>query len=82
MTAIIKLGTCAGKDCPDWIPLEDGTKTGDPKYCNLSLKCRQVGMRSDWYHFYDGVACEYAFDYFCSGMLVTIEDKGKDEEVS
>lgn len=69
-----------GKDCSDFCPLDDGTKSGDPRYCNLSLHCRQVGYRSDWYRFRDQDGNE-AFDYFCTGMLMTEEDKGVDEEV-
>lgn len=70
------------KDCKDWCPLKDGTKVGDAKYCELSRQCRQIGMKSDWYHFYDYESCELSFDYFCTGMYVTSENKSKDEEVS
>jgi hypothetical protein len=69
------------KDCCDWRPLNDGTMTGDPKYCNLSLLCKQLGMKSDWYKFRNENG-EEAFDYFCTGMYMTEEDKGIDEEVS
>jgi len=69
-----------GKDCPDFCPLDDGTKAGDPRYCNLSLHCKQLGMRSDWYKFrtQDG---QEAFDYFCTGMFLTEKDKGVDKEI-
>jgi len=70
-----------GKDCPDFAPLNDGTKTGDPRYCNLSLHCTQKCMRSDWYKFRDQDGNE-AFDYFCTGIFATIEDRGVDDEVS
>ena len=43
------------KDCPDWIPLPDGTITGDPKYCGNSLNCKQIGFRSDWHWFIDEI---------------------------
>lgn len=70
------------KDCPDWCPLNDGTLTGDPKYCNLSLQCTQLGFRSDWYRFTDQ-AGNAAFDYFCTGMYLECIDEGKvDEEVT
>jgi len=69
------------KDCPDWRPLDDGTLTGDTKYCDLSLLCKQLGMRSDWYKFRDENGNE-AFDYFCTGMYATEEDKQTDEEIS
>jgi len=70
-----------GKECPDFCCLEDGTKTGDPRYCNLSLLCKQVGYLSHWYEFRDQDGNE-SFDYFCTGMLTTVEDRGVDEEVS
>ena len=82
MGNIIKLGKTAGKDCQDWVPLADGTKTGDPKYCNLSQLCIQMGMKSDWYKFYNHETGEYDMDYFCTGNYVKEIDKGKDEEVS
>ena len=82
MSEIIKLGKIAGKECADWCPLKDGTKTGDTKYCDLSQICKQLGMRSDYYKFYNHETCEYDMDYFCTGMVITEEDKGKDEEVS
>jgi hypothetical protein len=70
------------KDCSDWTPLNDGTITGDSKYCNLSIQCKQLGMRSDWYKFRD-INGKSAFDYFCTGMYLECKDEGKiDEEVS
>jgi hypothetical protein len=39
------------KDCFSWVPLRDGTLTGDPKYCQLSLECKQIGMRGDYHTF-------------------------------
>lgn len=71
-----------GKDCSDWCPLKDGTRTGDPIFCDLSLKCRQVGMVSKWYKFRDEITGEESFDYFCTGFYAKDEDKGVDEEVS
>jgi hypothetical protein len=70
------------KDCPDFIPLKDGTFKGDFKYCDLSLQCRQVGMKSDWYDFYDHTTASYAFDYFCTGCYVKDDNKQDDVEVS
>lgn len=71
------------KDCIDWCPLHDGTITGDTKYCNMSLQCRQIGMRSDWYKFRDTLGNE-SFDYFCTGMYLNIEKEptNVDEEVT
>lgn len=71
-----------GKDCADWSPLKDGTKTGDPKYCDNSTACKQIGMRTDWYHFRNMETGELDFDYFCTGMISRDEDAGVDEEVS
>jgi len=82
MSSIIKLGTKHNKDCSDWVPLPDGTKTGDPKYCGLSRQCKQLGMKSDWYRFYDHSTGEHSFDYFCTGMYVKQEEKLIDDEVS
>ena len=72
----------SGKDCLDWCPLQDGTRTGDTRYCDLSLECRQIGMRSDWVKFRNPETGEIDHDYFCRGMYATNEDKGVDEEIS
>jgi len=78
-----------GKDCPDWCPLKDGTLTGDPIYCDLSLVCRQTdvnkqGYISHWHKFRDMETSEERFDYFCTGVFPESyrEYKGVDEEVS
>ena len=78
-----------GKDCPDWCPLKDGTKTGDPIYCDLSLLCKQTdyggeGYISHWHKFRDENTGEELFDYFCTGIAPESykEYKGVDEEVS
>lgn len=70
------------KDCIDFKPLKDGTLTGDHHYCDLSLQCRQLGMKSDWYNFYDHATGEYKFDYFCTGCKVTEDNRKSDDEVS
>ncbi len=71
------------KDCVDWIPLKDGSGgLGDPKYCDLSQKCRQLGMKTDWYNFYNHETSEYETDYFCTGCHVNEENKRDDDEVS
>lgn len=78
-----------GKDCPDWCPLKDGTKSGDPVYCDLSLHCRQMdenrrGYITHWYEFRNMVTGEENFDYFCTGIYPGSykEIQGVDEEVS
>lgn len=73
---------CHGKDCADWVPLKDGTATGDSKYCDLSQYCRQLGMKTDWYQFFNYQTREYDFDYFCTGMRVNDTNKSDDDEVS
>ena len=70
------------KDCKDWCPLQDGTKTGDPKYCDLSLECRQIGMRSDWVWYKHPETGELERDYFCTGFYASIDDRGVDKEIS
>lgn len=70
------------KDCGDWCPLKDGSLCGDQKYCNLSRLCKQMGMKSDWYKFFNHETGEYDFDYFCTGYEVTKENKKDDDGVS
>ena len=77
---LYKIDYC--KDCMDWTPLKDGTMLGDPKYCDLSTLCRQIGMKTDWYNFYNHETKEYDFDYFCTGMRVNDTNKSDDDEVS
>jgi len=72
----------SGKDCMDWTPISDGTKTGDPKYCALSMLCKQIGMKSDWVHFRVPETGDIIFDYFCTGMYVRPEEVGEDKEIS
>lgn len=82
MSNTINLNKKHCKDCPDWAPLQDGTKTGDTKYCDLSLQCKQIGMKSDWHKFRDIITGEESFDYFCTGMYATEENKYDDVEIS
>ena len=69
------------KDCSDWCPLKDGTRTGDPKDCVLSLHFKQIVMYTLWYEFRTSDGKE-AFDYFCTGMYATEENKRDDKEIS
>ena len=82
MSNIISLDKKHNKDCPDWCSLKDGTKTGDPKYCDLSQLCKQWGMKADWYEFFNHDTNTYDFDYFCTGFYATEENKRDDDEVS
>ena len=70
-----------GKDCEDFCPMKDGTKTGDPKYCDLSLMCKQIGFKADWVQLVDWKTGEVkTHDYLCTGIRLGEEDRGKDEE--
>lgn len=71
----------SGKDCMDFTPLNDGTLAGDPKYCQHSRLCRQIGMKSDYIFFISSLG-EEDMDYFCTGVYLTTENKGIDEAVS
>ena len=86
---ILKTDRVSGKDCPDWCPLKDGTLTGDPKYCDHSLDCKQTdvyakGFITHWYKFRNVETGEEDFDYFCTGMYPENyrERAGIDEKVS
>lgn len=69
------------KDCDDFVPLDDGTITGERKYCNLSFQCKQVGMASDYVQVCDGLTGEVIeFDYLCTGKHTIFEERTKDEE--
>ena len=57
-------------------------RTGDPKYCDLSLECRQIGMRTDWVKYRDPNTGEIMHDYFCTGIYACEADKGVDKEIS
>ena len=70
------------KECLDWTPLRDGTRVGDCKYCDLSIECRQIGYKSDWYQFRNMETGEQNFDYFCTGFKVTEDTRKEDKEVS
>ena len=72
----------APKDCEDFVPLDDGTKTGDKKYCNLSNLCRQIGMYSEYVQFFNEKGECVLQDYMCTGKYAIWEERGKDEEAS
>ena len=67
------------KNCPDFQCMEDGTKTRECNYCQLSTECRQTGkkldgtftnMKSDYIPVMDleeGIVLEW--EYFCTGMF-------------
>ena len=82
------------KDCDDFICLEDGTITGEYRYCNRSLECRQVGfglnakaipMESHYLPIIDVKTGEVIeFQYFCTGMydLRPLKERIDDDKVS
>ncbi len=79
---LIKGSQKHNKDCHEWCPLQDGTKTGDTKYCDLSLLCRQIGMKTDRVTYKDPDTGEFSLDYFCTGFYAKDYELGKDEEIS
>lgn len=69
------------KDCLDFTPFNDGTLSGDRKYCNLSFQCKQIGMASDRATTVDGNTGDIiAVDYLCTGKYAKFEERSKDEE--
>lgn len=70
------------KDCQDFKPADDGTLVGDTKYCFYSFECKQIGMKTDWIYFTNPTTKSNDFDYLCTGMYATNENKSVDEEIS
>ena len=69
-----------GKDCEDFIPLDDGTKIGDPKYCNKSFECRQIGMKTDRAEILDLKTGKVSsIDYLCQGIYHKLGEMDPDE---
>ena len=71
-----------GKDCPDFVPMEDGTKVGDPKYCNLSLECTQQSMKTDRVEIMNLQGEVINCDYFCTGCYHFLGEMDPDEKAS
>jgi hypothetical protein len=69
------------KDCSDFIPLNDGTIGGDKKYCDLSFKCKQLGMYSDYVEITDRFG-NFTRDYLCTGCHPIFEERSRDEKAS
>ena len=66
------------KDCFDFQKLDDGTMTGDYKYCKLSNLCRQIGLTPDgkvismeahYLPVYDNVGNLLEHQLFCTGCF-------------
>jgi len=65
------------KDCDDFVCLDDGTIVGECKYCNLSLKCRQIDilmggktmpMEANYLPVYGVDGKLVSEELFCTGM--------------
>ena len=72
----------AEKDCPDFVPLNDGTISGDRKYCDLSLACKQIGMLGQYVEFTDMEGNIISRDYFCTGKYPIWEERSEDSRAS
>jgi hypothetical protein len=82
------------KDCSDFQPIEDGTKSKEKKYCALSDLCRQVGMLSDGTfvpmesHYLPVIPIDggeiMEWKYLCTGLydLRSIKERIDDDKVS
>lgn len=81
------------KDCQDFQPIDDGTKTGEKKYCMFSDVCRQIDvsingtvlpMESHYLPVInlDGEIMEWK--YFCTGLhdLRPHKERIDDDKVS
>lgn len=63
------MGLLLVKDCVSFIPLKDGTTRGEEKYCDLSFKCKQVGMKSEYVEITD-VNGVVSCDFLCTGCKI------------
>ena len=81
------------KDCPNFKCLEDGTLTGEYRYCNHSTICRQIGfvagkavpMLSNQLPVRDPYTGEVVeMEYFCTGMYDyrSLNERQDDDDVS
>jgi hypothetical protein len=68
------------KDCMDFVPMQDGTKLGDKKYCDLSFQCQQIGYYSEFCKWFNAAGELVEQDYLCTGQKVKKEEVHKDEE--
>jgi len=69
------------KDCEDFTPLKDGTISGDKRYCELSFRCKQIGMLGRWVIVEkDGEIV--ARDYLCTGKKPIWEERSEDEKAT
>ena len=70
------------KDCPDFVPLKDGTIHGDQKYCDLSFACKQIGMLGQWVEVEDKDGNIISRDYLCTGKRPIWEERSEDSKAT
>lgn len=81
------------KDCVDFVPLNDGTLSGDRKYCDRSTQCKQydpircMGYLSEWHEwneFYTDEAGklvkEMTHDYLCTGKFPIFQERTEESK--
>ena len=63
------MGVLLNKDCISFVPMADGTFMGDERYCDLSFKCKQIGMASRYIKITleDGTE---VYEFLCTGCKV------------
>ena len=65
-------------ECPDFVPLRDGTIFGDPRYCSLSVRCRQLGMISELAEVIEMLTGKSkGLIYMCKGQYIVMENRFK-----
>lgn len=52
--------------CVHFVPIDDGTLTGDDRYCALSFQCKQIGYRSVGVRVGSKDGME-EYDFLCTG---------------
>jgi len=61
-------------------PLDDGSRSGDAKYCDKSFDCRQIGMKSDRAEIVDLKSGKVtSIDYLCQGIYHKMGEMDPDE---
>lgn len=77
------------KNCADFVPLNDGTRRGDRKYCDLSHECMQIGMLGEFHEYYEfytdaegKVHREPVLDYLCTGNRPIWEERSEDSKAT
>jgi len=69
------------KDCVSFVPLKDGSFSGDERYCDLSFQCKQVGMTSKYIKIVMPNG-EEIYEFLCTGdKIKSKEDLELDKAV-